>query len=285
MANLKKIFEVALVLSAQDKASRTIADLTTRARTRIEGMSKMGDKAFAFGRNAGAAGLAGAAILAGPLKAAADMERLNVSLRTSFQGNEKAAAKAFKEIQTFAAKTPYEMEEVLTGFVKLKNMGLDPGRDALTAYGNTASAMGKSLNDMVEAVADAATGEFERLKEFGIKAKSEGDNVTFTFQGVKTTVGKNSKEIEQYLKYIGNVKFKGGIEAQSKTLYGQLSTLKDNAVQAAAKIGGTLVPQIKELFAKINPVLDRVTKWVQKNPELTGTILKIVCGSPTRTGS
>ena len=50
-----------------------------------------------------------------------------------------------------------------------------------------------------EAVADAAVGEFERLKEFGIKAKSEGDKVTFLFKGVSTTVGKNAAEIETFL--------------------------------------------------------------------------------------
>ena len=52
--------------------------------------------------------------------------------------------------------------------------------EVAAAYGDTASAMGKSLDDMVEAVADAATGEFERLKEFGIRASKNGDRVSFT---------------------------------------------------------------------------------------------------------
>ncbi len=278
MAN-KKTFEVALILTAADKASRIINDMTVNAKKRMDNMSAMGSRAFDVGRNAATAGFIGAGIMALPLKAAADMEKLNISLKTSFQGNDKAAAEAFKRINTFASKTPYEVGEVTTAFIKLKNMGLDPSESALTAYGNTASAMGKDLNEMIEAVADAATGEFERLKEFGIKAKSEGDNVTFTFQGVKTTVGKNSKEIEQYLKYIGNVKFAGGIEAQSKSVYGQLSTLKDGAVMAAAKIGTVMIPKLKELFEKITPIIERITKWIEKNPQLTSTIFKIVAAA------
>lgn len=268
-----------MILSATDKASRIIDGVTRRAEARIGNMSKLGDRAFDFGRKSGAAGILGAGLLAIPLKAAADMEKLNISLKTSFQGNEAAATAAFTKINKFASTTPYEVGEVTTAFIKLKNMGLDPGEEALTAYGNTASAMGKDLNEMIEAVADAATGEFERLKEFGIKAKSEGDKVTFTFQGVKTTVGKNAKEVEQYLKYIGNVKFAGGIEAQSKSVYGQLSTLKDGVVMAAAKIGNVMIPKLKELFAKISPVIDKVAKWVEKNPQLTGTILKVVAGA------
>lgn len=274
----KKQFEVALVLTAADKASKIIAEVTTNAEKRIKGMSELGDKAFSVGRNTGAVGLGMAAVIAMPLKAAADMESMNIALKTSFQGNEAAAKKAFDNINQFAAKTPYELEEVMTGFIKLKNMGLDPSQDALTAYGNTASSMGKSLNDMVEAVADAATGEFERLKEFGIKASSEGDKVTFTFQGVKTTVGKNSKEIERYLKYIGNQKFAGGIEAQSKSIKGQLSTLKDGIMMTAAKVGTTLIPKLNELFQKVGPVIDKVGKWVEKNPHLTGTIMKAAVG-------
>jgi len=273
----KKTFEVALLLTAKDEATRIIAAAAARQR-QIMAMSERGDKAFATGRTAGAIGLSIRAALALPLKAAADMESMNIALQTSFQGNQKEAKAAFDAINKFAAKTPYGLEEVMTGFIKLKNMGLDPSEQALTAYGNTASAMGKSLNDMVEAVADAATGEFERLKEFGIKAKSEGENVTFMFQGVKTTVGKNSKEIEQYLKYIGNVKFAGGIEAQSKSVKGMLSTLKDGVVMTASKIGTTMLPRLKELMNQVTPIVDKIAAWVDKNPALTENILKAAAG-------
>lgn len=272
---MKKAFEVALILSASDKASRVVAAATKNMTDKIKSVGDTANKAFDIGKNAAAIGTGFTAVLAGPLAAAAKMETLNVSLRTSFQGNEKAAAYAFRRINEFAAKTPYGLDEVTTGFIKLKNMGLDPSEEALTAYGNTASAMGKSLNDMVEAVADAATGEFERLKEFGIKASSEGDKVTFMFQGVKTTVGKNSKEIEQYLKYIGNVKFAGGIDAQSKTVNGMLSTLKDGVIMTAAKIGTTILPRVKELMNAITPVIDRISKWVERNPKLTSTLLAV----------
>jgi len=274
----KKTFEVALLLTAKDEATRIIAAAAARQR-QIMAMSERGDRAFATGRTAGAIGLSIGAALALPLKAAADMESMNIALQTSFQGNQKEAKAAFDAINKFASQTPYGLEEVMTGFIKLKNMGLDPSQEALTAYGNTASAMGKSLNDMVEAVADAATGEFERLKEFGIKAKSEGENVTFMFQGVKTTVGKNSKEIEQYLKYVGNVKFAGGIEAQSKSVKGMMSTLRDGVVMAASKIGTTMLPRLKELMNQVSPVIDRISVWVSKNPGLTEGILKAAAGA------
>ncbi len=280
---MEKNLKIAVILSAIDKMSGVIGAGVNKSITKLNQLSKKTDaiagKAFDIGRSSGAVGLAIAAPLGLAIKAAAEYEKMNISLRTAFQGNEKAASKAFKEINKFAAQTPYELEEVMRGFVKLKNMGLDPSQKALTAYGNIASGMGKSLNDMVEAVADAATGEFERLKEFGIKAKSQGDMVSFTFQGVTTKVKKNSAEIEGYLKNIGNTKFKGGIEAQSKSILGQFSTLKDNANMVAVKLGNLLIPALNNLFKAITPVIDKVTAWIDRNPKLAKTILTVMAGA------
>ncbi len=89
-------------------------------------------------------------------------EKLEASLRT-ITGSADNAAAAFSFIQDFAATTPFQLEEVTAAFIKLKALGLTPSKEALTSYGNTATAMGKSLNQMIEAVADAATGEFDRI--------------------------------------------------------------------------------------------------------------------------
>lgn len=173
-----------------------------------------------------------------------EFQTLRASLTTA-TGSVEAAGSAFADLQGFAASTPYQLQEVVTAFIKLKNLGLDPSQDALRSYGNTASSMGKSLDQMIEAVADAATGEFERLKEFGIKARQQGDQVTLTFRGVKTTIGNNSQEITAYLQKLGDTEFAGGMERQMKTLDGQVSNLKDswdalmNAIGEAGAAGGS----------------------------------------------
>lgn len=152
---------------------------------------------------------------------------LNAGLITATKSID-GASEAFAELEKFAATTPYTLDQSVQGFTKLVNLGLTPSQKALESYGNTAAAMGKDLNQMIEAVADAATGEFERLKEFGIKAKSEGDNVSFTFQGVTTTVKKNADEIEQYLMKLGETQFAGAMANRMATLDGALSNLQDS---------------------------------------------------------
>jgi hypothetical protein len=196
---------------ASDNAERSANNLTNAAKL--------------FGGALAAIGIFGLAT--GVARANAEFQSLNASLKVA-TGSTAAASAAFDEIRKFAATTPYQLNQTVEAFLKLKNLGLDPSMASLRSYGNTAASMGKSLNQMIEAVADASTLEFERLKEFGIRAKQQKDTVTFTFQNVSTTVKKNSEEIQQYLLNIGNTQFAGAMDEQMKTLNGQMSNLKDN---------------------------------------------------------
>lgn len=156
-----------------------------------------------------------------------NFDKLNSGLIT-MTGSAENAVKAFSVLQQFAKETPYGLNQAVEGFTKLVALGLNPSKEALISYGNTAAAMGKDLNQMIEAVADASTFEFERLKEFGIKSSQQADTVSFTFRGVTATVKKNSEEIQKYLLNIGNTDFAGAMETRSKTLDGQLSSLADS---------------------------------------------------------
>lgn len=173
-----------------------------------------------------AAGISFAALLHQVVDAQREFDKLNASLITA-TGSTANAALAFKTLQSFASTTPYSVQEATEAFIKMRNLGLDPSERALRSYGNTAAAMGKGLNQMVEAVADAATGEFERLKEFGITAKQNGDRVALTFKGMTANIGNNAKEIQDYLRKIGETDFGGGMELRAATLDGAISNLGD----------------------------------------------------------
>ncbi|ENV76192.1 tape measure protein [Acinetobacter ursingii] len=154
-------------------------------------------------------------------------DKLNAGLITATKSAENAKL-AFNALQKFATETPYGLEQAVDGFTKLVNLGLTPSERAMKSYGNTASAMGKDLSQMIEAVADATTSEFERLKEFGIKAKQQGDKVTLTFQGMSKTIGNNAKEIEEYLIKLGENQFAGAMAERMNTLDGSIANLNDS---------------------------------------------------------
>jgi hypothetical protein len=163
-------------------------------------------------------------------------ELLKGSLVT-MTGSTENASLAFDKLLGFANTTPFTLDQSVTAFIRLTALGLTPSERALTSYGNTASAMGKDMMQMIEAVADASTGEFERLKEFGIRAKKQGDEVTFIFNEVATTVGMSSEEIQGYLLGIGETNFAGAMENQMTRLPGLFSQLSDGVTKFFLAIG------------------------------------------------
>lgn len=208
------------------QASADMDRLTRSSKSAETSTESLGSKFLAFG-----ARLATVATAMATINKLVDTARTYQVLESSLQtvtGSAENAAKAMQALQDFAATTPYSVEQATTAYIRLTSLGLEPSRKALISYGNTASAMGKDLIQFVEAVADASVGEFERLKEFGIKARQEGENVSFTFRGVTTTVKKDAEEIQQYLIKIGETDFAGAMELRAKTIDGQLSNLADN---------------------------------------------------------
>ena len=174
---------------------------------------------------------------------------INSSLVT-VTGSTENAAIAFDRIKDFAATTPFDLGQVANAFVQLKAFGLDPSAEALRSYGNTASAMGKDLGQMVQAVANATTGEFEMLKSFGIKARTETDSISFTFRGLTTSVGKNSEEIQAYLLALGKTDFAGAMELRAATLDGALSNLGDSWDQLFLTMSGSGIGSAFEQTAR-----------------------------------
>jgi hypothetical protein len=151
-------------------------------------------------------------------------QTLRMTLNSVSNSTEEAAA-SWDQINSLVTELPVDLEQLTRAFIRMKALGIDPTSETIIAFTNVASAMGADLMQVTEAVADAITGEFERLKEFGIKTKSEGDRVSFTFRGLTTEIGKNSEEILQYLKSIGEVEFAGAATAQMDTVAGSVSNL------------------------------------------------------------
>jgi hypothetical protein len=103
---------------------------------------------------------------------------------------------------------------------------------------------------------DAQSGEFERLKEFGIKASQQGDIVQFTFKGITTEVAKSDKAIQEYLLGLGNLQgVAGSMEAIAATTGGTISNLEDNITQLFKNIGDSSSGFINWFVKDLNNVI------------------------------
>ena len=172
----------------------------------------------------------------------AEFQKLSAVLKNTL-GSNSAALGALTRIQEFAAQTPFSVQELTQSFVKLANQGFTPTNAQLRKLGDLASSTGKSFDQLTEAIIDAQTGEFERLKEFGIRASKAGDQVTFTFKGVQTQTKFTNDAIRQYITSLGDLQgVSGSMAAISGTLGGQISNLGDAWDSLLNTIGTNLAP-------------------------------------------
>ncbi len=199
---------------------------------------------------------------------------------TNSLGSSSAANAAMTMIKDFAAKTPFSVEQLTNSFVKLANAGFKPTADQMRKLGDLASSTGKSFDQLAEAIIDAQTGEFERLKEFGIRAQKSGDNVKFTFKGVETQTKMTSAAIQQYVLSLGDaIGVSGSMDAISKTLDGQISNLGDNWDSFLLTIGNRLGPVFSKVIGMtaefLSTINDLFKTEEQKASEFSGSQMNI----------
>ncbi len=210
--------DISIIIQAIDRFSAPLR----RATTLITGMAAI------YG---GTAGL----IARSFVTTAAEFERFTAILET-VEGSSELARKSMNWVSDFAAKTPFELKEVTDAYVKLRAYGLDPTNGLLKTLGDTAAAMGKPLLMGVEAMADAVTGENERLKEFGIKARTIGKTMVYEYTANGKTMRRaaqvgNREQIQSTLAAIWNEKYAGAMDKQSKTWIGMMSNINDQVTR------------------------------------------------------
>jgi hypothetical protein len=186
------------------------------------------------------------------------------AILTNTLGSKSAAQAALKRIQDFAANTPFSVSEITAEFIKLANRGIQPTNEQLTKIGDVASALGKPLGSVNEAILDISNTE--RWNELGIKVQSAGDKMTGTFKGVTVEVEKTEKGalamIEQFGKLPGVA---GGMAAVSKTIEGQTSNLNDNIEKLAGNIGNRFSGEISGAIKAANSFVEGLNELVDSS--------------------
>lgn len=198
---------------------------------------------------------------------------------TNTLGSQRAAAEAFELIQKTAATTPFSLEQVTEAYIKLANRGLKPTELALKSFADIAASQGKELDQFVEAALDATQGEFERLKEFGIKASKSGEQITFAFKGIKESVENTPEAINAFIVALGQVEgVAGATDSVSATLSGQWSNLGDSAGQLAASLGTYFMPAFEAAIWVVNGLIKSISWFFTTLEEATTDLNAYIYG-------
>ena len=180
------------------------------------------------------------------IEGAGNIEQYRNTLETVLK-DPNMARKKLAWASRFANRTPFETDEVLSGMTKLQSYGIEgdrvlktTNRTYLEMIGDMASGMGKSFDQAIEAIADARTGELERLKEFGITknmiaefGKSKGLEI-FNNKGQIKDMELFNKTLFEMM----NSRFGGAMEKQAKTFKGGLSTISGAFKSGLATLAG-----------------------------------------------
>jgi hypothetical protein len=172
----------------------------------------------------------------------AKFEKYEAILANSL-GSHDAANKAMGDIKKMASETPFSVDELTDSYIKYVNRGLQPSMAEMTKLGDIAASQGKSFEQLTEAVLDAGTGEFERLKEFGIQASKSGDEVSLSFKGIQHTVANTPEAIKGAILAFGEMEgVQDSMAVISGTLEGRVSNLGDTFDSIKVTLGEFLMP-------------------------------------------
>lgn len=219
-----------------------------------ESLSGMTSK-VAAGFALAATAAAGYAAVVG-VKTAAANEQAQVSFQTMLK-SVSAAQKMIVDLQQFAATTPFEFSQVREGAQQMLAYGI-AARDVLPMMriiGDAASASPKGMAQGLESVTRAigqmkgrgkvSSQEMLQLTEAGINAwemlaKGIGKSVADTQKLVEDGAINSGTGIKALLEGMQQ-QFGGNMQAQSQTLLGQLSNLKDNFSMMAGEMAEDLM--------------------------------------------
>lgn len=277
---MAKIADLLVRISADNSDLRRKLDATQR-----QIKDKFGGSAIASSQKALSKlkyltpGFIGAGVAS--IKLAANMEQTKMAFETLLGSAEKADAMV-RKLTDFAAKTPFQLPGVTKSTQQLLAYGFTAESviPMLTSVGDAVSGLGgddemmqsviRALGQM-KAKAKVSAEEMKQLGEQGINAwqylsEAAGKSISETQELAKKGAFNAEATIKAILDGMAK-QFKGGMEKQSQTVNGLLSTIKDNVVGAARVIGEGLTDafDLKGVLKRTNAYLTQFTALAEKS--------------------
>lgn len=260
---------------------RSMKGLGAKLQKTTGGIASIGNAAASAGARITVLGGGIAAALGFPLKLAANMENAEASFTTLLKSGD-AAKKLLKELQDFAAETPFQFDELADAGKKLLAFGSEARnvQSELRRIGDIASAIGAPIGEIAEIYGKARVQgrlfaeDINQLTGRGIPVIQElAKQFGVSDQQVKKLVEDGQVGFENLEKAFISLtsaggKFAGGMKRQSETLTGAFSTLKDNIIAAFRPFGEELLPAAKAAVQVATAGVRRFAEWARANKEL-----------------
>jgi phage-related protein len=190
---------------------------------------------------------------------------------------EVQAPKAIQELSEFADKMGKPIKDVQDSFVSLVNRGFTPTMEQMRSLSDFAISSKKPIVQFIEALLDAETNEFERLKEFGVKTKQKGDSIEVTYNNVTKTIGNNANAVRDYLLGLGNTDGIKGISEKLGAGIGGVRVRWENSIlKMKEKLGSLIEPFVTKVLPIFTEGVNKITEWLTPFADKVGGVISFL---------
>jgi tape measure domain-containing protein len=220
------------------------------------------------------------------LKASGDMDMTRQSF-SKLLGSVSAGNAKIKELQTFAARTPFSMTGLVDSSKQLLAMGFQ-GKElipVMNSLGNAMAGLGGG-DDVFQRViynlgqirsqGKATAVDLRQFAIAGINVAEVMEKATGKKMSLGQMTGMDGEEfIRNFLKGL-DMKFGGLLDKQSKTLPGQLNNMSDAVDRLKITLGDLFNQDATGFLKGVNEKLEKLENWIKRNPNLAKNLFKIL---------
>jgi tape measure domain-containing protein len=275
---------IRVIIDAVDNASKSFKSVAGNVETLGDSMKTLGVAGTALG--------AGTVLLGRDLiNQAGAMEQNRIAFETMLGSADKAKT-LLAEMSDFAAKTPFNLPDIVNAGKQLLAYGFSQEKviDTTEMLGNVAAGLNIPLGDIIylfgtlRAQGRAYTKDLNQFTARGIPildalAKQYGITTAEVFKFAEE--GKIG--FEDIQKAFQGMTGEGGqffnlMDKQSKSTLGTWSNLQDSVTRLEITLGEALLPAANQLMQTVIPLISQFGEWAKQNPELITQLMAVVVG-------
>ncbi len=235
----------------------------------------------------------------GAVSAAKDLEVFETQFKTML-GSTAAAQKQLSDLQEFAASTPFQLPGLASSTRQLLSFGVEQENiiPTLKTLGDIASGVGAQIDDLtipfgrLQASQKLSLVELDKFADRGVNIYKElSEQTGVSMANIRDDISKGKIPFDEFNVALENLTSEGGtffngMEAQSQTLAGVLSTLGDNFFNLEGSIGKAFAPALKTSAGELTIIIGNLAKVFQENgpqiAKVTSTLSDIFFTTPAK---
>ena len=174
------------------------------------------------------------------------------------------AKKKFQELNDLSRTLPQSFDEITAAALALGKNGLSTSAKNIEALAKISRGTNTSLESLAQALSNASMGQLKGLRQMGIIAKQEGDEISLTFQGTTEKIKANTKDLQDYIGRLAETKFKDTLKPEMEGITGAAKGLGDAWGDFTREIGESGIGDIiKDVMITATKALDGFTESIK----------------------